>query len=60
MPSSSGAPTCLKSATQIHHMRGRTGGLLCDTRYWLAVCQDCHRYIEDHKKWARQKKLIQY
>lgn len=60
MPSETGLPTCFRKATQVHHMKGRTGSLLCDTRYWLAVCQECHRYIEDHKKWSRQKKVIHY
>lgn len=60
MPSETGAPTCLRTATQVHHIKGRSGALLCDTRWFMAVCQECHDYIENHKKWARQKKLILY
>ncbi len=29
-------------SNQVHHVRGRSGALLCDTRYWLAGCSDCH------------------
>jgi hypothetical protein len=60
MPSRTGAPSCLNRATQIHHMKGRTGPLLCDVTWWLAVCQDCHTYIEDHKKEMRTRKVILY
>jgi hypothetical protein len=46
-----------------HHMQGRIGyadewarenevPLLLDERFWLPVCWDAHKYIEEHKKWA--------
>ena len=37
-----------QSADQIHHKKGRTGSLLVDTKYFLAVCDDCHRFIENN------------
>ncbi len=39
-------------ADTIHHMRGRIGSLLLDKRYWLPVCHECHRKIEDNRAWA--------
>jgi hypothetical protein len=38
---------------QIHHKKGRIGHLLWNTKYFLAVCPNCHRYIEDHPEQAR-------
>ena len=48
---------CKKVATQIHHKKGRVGKLLTDVRYWLPVCEDCHRRIEDNPKMAYEKGL---
>jgi len=44
----------LRRATQIHHMKGREGARLNDTRYWLAVCAQCHDWIHAHPKEARR------
>ena len=41
-------------ATEIHHMRGRIGSLLLDTRYWLAVSRKGHRKIEENPEWAKE------
>lgn len=57
-PSRTGAPTCLNEATQVHHLRGRHGELLNDTRYWLVVCDTCHKYIHSHGRESRQKGLL--
>lgn len=43
-----------KTATQIHHKKGRIGKLLLDTRYWLAVSHDGHEKIERNPIWAKQ------
>lgn len=43
---------CNYNATEIHHMKGREGDLLLDTRFWLAVCRPHHRYITDNPKEA--------
>lgn len=37
---------------QIHHKKGRLGELLFDKRYFLAVCQNCHSYIENNPEFA--------
>lgn len=52
-----GLDGCKKVATQIHHRKGRVGKLLTDTKYWLPVCEDCHRKIEDNPQMAYEKGL---
>ena len=39
-----GQPCCNPSVDN-HHLRGRLGTLLCDTRFFLAVCRGCHDKI---------------
>ncbi len=46
---------CNNKATDIHHMRGRTGERLLDKSDFLAVCRSCHTYIEEHPAWAKAK-----
>jgi hypothetical protein len=47
----------------IHHMQGRVGyadewarendeTLLTDERFWMCVCLEAHKYIEEHPKFA--------
>lgn len=43
---------CEGEANQIHHMKGREGGLLTDETYFLECCNNCHRLIEDNPEWA--------
>ena len=46
---------CRKAvSTQVHHLAGRMGQKLCDFSRCLAVCFNCHRYIHDNPKWARE------
>ena len=40
--------------TDCHHMRGRTGKLFLDTKYWLAVSREGHMYIEENPEWAKE------
>ena len=40
-------------STAIHHKRGRTGGLLTNTKYFVPVCDGCHRWIHDCPNTAR-------
>jgi hypothetical protein len=40
---------CLYDRTiQVHHKAGRIGDLLCDATKFLAVCEHCHQWIEQH------------
>ena len=41
-----------------HHTRGRLGSLLCDTRFWLPVCFEHHRWIHENITAARALGLI--
>lgn len=41
-----------------HHIRGRIGSLLCDTRYWVAVCREHHQWIHAHPNQARELGLL--
>lgn len=45
---------CTKEAQQIHHKKGRIGSLLTDPAYFLAVCHQCHVYIEVHPEEAKE------
>lgn len=46
---------CNNQATTVHHKAGRRGKMLCDIRYWLACCMDCHTMIENHPEFAYEK-----
>jgi hypothetical protein len=39
----------------VHHMKGRAGDLLLDTRFWLAVSRKAHVKIELNPTWAREQ-----
>jgi hypothetical protein len=42
-----------RPATEVHHIRGRSGPLLFDTRFFCASCRACRLWPHDHKKEAR-------
>jgi len=53
----------IKYNLTVHHQMGRIGfadewareneqPLLIDKRYWIPLCLEAHRYIEEHPKWA--------
>ena len=44
---------CTGESTDVHHKRGR-GKYHLDERTFLAVCRNCHRWIEEHPKEAKQ------
>src|SRR6266705_400001 len=58
IPSRDGLPSCMKRSAHIHHAKGRLGKLLNDTRWWWAVCNDCHAYLHEHGKESRMKGLM--
>jgi hypothetical protein len=35
-------------------MKGRIGNLLTDTSHFLAVCRQCHSWIEEHPTEAKE------
>ena len=44
----------VRQATEVHHVRGRVGEMLLDTRYWLPICHFCHRKIHKEPAWATE------
>jgi hypothetical protein len=45
---------CKSPSECVHHKKGRVGDLLLDTKYFMAVCLDCHRKIEENPDWAKE------
>lgn len=45
---------CEMNANQIHHQKGRIGELLNNTDHFLAVCENCHRWIENNPIKAKE------
>lgn len=45
-------------ASDVHHVRGRCGKLLTDTRYWIPICREAHVWISFHPLQARVMGLI--
>ena len=43
-----------RKSTEIHHKARRVGRTLCAVEYFMAVCRQCHNYIEANPAWARQ------
>lgn len=48
---------CTVMATQVHHARGRTGGYMLDDTTFRAVCDNCHRLIEQSPQRAKDAGL---
>ena len=46
---------CGMGASQIHHRKGRIGSLLTNINYFMAVCAECHKWIEEHPLEAKEK-----
>ena len=43
---------CTKTATDLHHKKGREGKLLTDKKFFMALCRSCHNKIEDGGEWV--------
>lgn len=46
---------CKGQATEVHHKKGRIGNDLLDETNWLALCHNCHEYVENHREFAMEK-----
>lgn len=46
--------SCGKSATDLHHMKGRLGKDIYDKRYFKALCRTCHDLTETQPLEARK------
>ena len=49
-------PTCSVTATDVHHKAGR-GSNHNNINTWLAVCRNCHQWIEEHPNDAKSLNL---
>lgn len=53
-------PICEKChkqhSDQIHHKKGRENSLLYNDKYFFAVCDPCHKYIEANPEEAKLKR----
>ena len=52
-------PHCTGTSTDVHHKAGRTGDNYLNISTWLAVCRNCHFYIETHPEEAKELGLSQ-
>jgi len=48
-----GLVECTGQATEIHHKAGRVGELYTKVSNFLAVCRNCHRFIEENPEEAK-------
>jgi len=49
---------CGKKSQDPHHLRGRIGSLLTDTRYLIALCRKCHDFVGANPAKARELGLL--
>ena len=42
--------------TDVHHKKGKIGKLLIDTKYWIALSREGHKYVEEHPNWAKENR----
>ena len=45
---------CKRIATELHHKAGKIGKLYTDDNNFLAVCRNCHTWIEENPKKAKE------
>ena len=53
-PENQKCPITGKPTTDVHHMKGRIGSLLLDTRYWIALSREGHKFVEENPEWAKK------
>ena len=47
-------PNCDSINITLHHMRGRTGSLLTDDRYFKSLCLPHHQWVENNPTEAKE------
>lgn len=47
-----GCTHCIPEGLTIQHTRGRVGSLYLDTRYWITLCLNCHRWVNENPEQA--------
>lgn len=55
-------PVCevcgLEPSVDLHHKKGRSGDLLFDTKFFMAVSRKCHDRIHQNPKWAKESGFL--
>ena len=51
-------PGCQEGSKEVHHVRGRCGKLLLDTRHWKALCWRHHRWVHHNPVKGREMGLL--
>ena len=46
--------TCTRTSTDVHHKAGRVGENYLKMSTWLAVCRNCHTWIENNPEEAKE------
>lgn len=44
---------CTKVSTDVHHTAGRIGKNYLDESTWKALCRECHKWVEENPKEAK-------
>lgn len=47
-------PITKQPTTDVHHKRGRVGSLYLDTKYWVALSREGHKFVEENPEWAKK------
>lgn len=47
-------PITKQPTTDIHHKCGRVGSLYLDTRYWVALSREGHKFVEENPEWSKE------
>lgn len=47
-----------RTATEVHHSRGKTGTMLLQVKWFRALCSWCHRWVHDNPNKARVLGLL--
>lgn len=47
-------PITKQPTTDVHHKRGRVGSLYLDTKYWVALSREAHKFVEENPEWAKE------
>lgn len=51
-------PGCLQVSSEVHHKKGR-GKYYLDVSTWIALCHNCHVFIELHPDFAKEHNYSQ-
>lgn len=50
---------CTRRATQVHEVKSRgRGGSIVNPENCVTLCDNCHRYITAHPKWAKEQEWL--